>query len=66
MHYILYAVRKGAAVAITLEGATTERIHGMPIDLSQTDDEVLASLTVLVDEIRAWEHEKAQNDRSKS
>ena len=66
MHYILYAVRKGAAVSITLEGNVTERIHGMPIDLSQTDDEVLASLTVLVDEIRAWEHEKAQNDRSKS
>jgi hypothetical protein len=66
MHYILYAVRKDAPVSITLEGNTEERIHGMPVDLSQPNEECLAAFEVLIDEIRAFEAAKSQQDRSRS
>jgi hypothetical protein len=66
-HYILYAVRKDAPVSITLEGANREeRIHGMPIDLSLPNEDCLAAFEVLIDEIRAFEAAKSQQDRSRS
>ena len=61
--YIIYMVKKGAPVTITLEGTEQQHIHGMPVDLSDDPEVILASFETLIEQIRAWEHEQ---NRSKS